>query len=127
MIAKLFSEMKDVKELEVYQKSLIFCEKIYVLTKSFPKEELFGITSQIRRASTSMGANIAEGFDRNSLKEFTRFLYISKGSASETEFLLSLSKSLGYLRTLEYKEVNSSLISIKKMLSKLIKSLRSKL
>ena len=119
--------MRDVKELEVYQKVFIFSERIYSLTKSFPREEIFGITSQIRRAVTSVGSNIAEGFDRNSMKEFIRYLYISKGSASEIEFLLSLSQSLGYISINEYVEVNNDLISIKKMLTKLIKSLHSKI
>ena len=77
--------MKTHKDLDVWNKSIDLVEDIYKLTKEFPKEELYGLTNQLRRASVSISSNIAEGAARNSNKEFIQFLYIAKGSLSETK------------------------------------------
>ena len=88
--------MRDFRNLRVWQEAHHFTVSVYKLTREFPREELFGLTSQLRRAATSIGANIAEGAGRNSLKEFARFLDIAAGSASECEYLLILATDLGY-------------------------------
>src|SRR5450759_2378684 len=84
------------KDLEVWKESMLLAKEAYLLTKSFPKEELYGITSQIRRASVSVPSNIAEGAARSSDKEFIQFLYISLGSLSELETQLLLSRDLEF-------------------------------
>ena len=112
--------MKDFRSLSVWEKSHRFTLTIYAATKSFPKEELFGITSQLRRASSSIPINIAEGCGRGSDADFGRFLQMSLGSASETEYLILLSLELGYLS----KELDQILLAevqeLKKMLTALI-------
>ena len=82
--------MKDFRTLKVWEKSHQFTLKIYSLSRNFPKDELFGLISQIRRASSSIAINIAEGCGRGSDADFARFLQISMGSASETEYLIML-------------------------------------
>jgi len=88
-------KVSSYKELQAYQKSYDLVNKIYRLTKSFPKDESYGIVSQIRRASVFVPSNIAEGYMRGS-KEYIQFLKIALGSSAEVETLLSLSKDLGY-------------------------------
>ena len=91
--------LRNHKDLKVWEKSIDLAEEIYKITKNFPKEESYGITSQIRRASVSISANIAEGTARNSNKEFIQFLlYIALGSLSELETELIISKRVGYLK-----------------------------
>jgi len=115
--------VKSYKDLIVWQKSILLSKKIYEITKSFPKEELFGITSQIRRASVSIACNIAEGHARNSTGEFKQFIGISKGSLAETETLIFLSKELNLITNEIYTEIDSICTEISKMLSGLLKSL----
>lgn len=88
--------MQDYKKLIVWQKSHDLALRIYKLTAAFPKHELYGITSQIRRAAVSVPTNIAEGSSRISAGDFRRFVHFSMGSAAETEYLLQLSIELGY-------------------------------
>ncbi|MGO9076922.1 MAG: four helix bundle protein [Terriglobales bacterium] len=89
--------MKDFKDLRVWSKAHFLTIDIYKATRLFPKEELFGITSQMRRAASSIGANIAEGAGRKSDGELTRFLHIARGSAAELEYHLLLAYDLGLL------------------------------
>ena len=89
--------MRDFKKYDVWQMSHSFTLEIYKISTSFPKEEIYSLTSQIRRASSSIPTNISEGCGRNSDKEFNQFLNIALGSACETEYLLILSKDLQYL------------------------------
>ena len=112
------------KNLKVWQKSMELVKLIYVNTKSFPKEELFGLASQMRRAIVSIPSNIAEGYGRNSDKECERFLYIALGSATELETQLIISKELEYISEDKFQSLDSSLNEIIKMLSALIKSLK---
>lgn len=88
--------MQNYKDLKVWEKSHLFTVKIYEITKSFPKEELYSLTNQIRRASSSIPANIAEGCGKNSNSDFANFLNIALGSANESEYFLILSKDLKY-------------------------------
>ena len=109
------------KDLDVWNKSMILVEDLYKMTKSFPDEEKYSLTSQIRRAAVSVPSNISEGAARNSKKEFIHFLYISLGSISELETQLIISKRLGYF---ENKEIFKKIMTIRKMLIGLIKSLK---
>lgn len=111
-------------DLKVYQKSLDFVLSIYQLTTSFPDEEKYGLTSQLRRATVSIPCNIAEGVSRSSTKDYIRFLRISLGSVSEIECLLEISTRLNYCDTISI--LRNDLTIIKKMLIKLIDSLRKR-
>lgn len=89
--------MRDFKKYDIWQLSHSLTLEIYKLTSNFPKEEIYSLTSQIRRASSSIPTNISEGCGRNSDKEFNYFLNIALGSASETEYLLILARDLQYI------------------------------
>ena len=115
--------MRSYESLEVFQRADKLALQIYVLTKKFPREELFGITSQLRRAVTSIPVNIVEGYTRNSTKEFIQFLNISKASAAETKYWLSFSGKLGYIGDPELANLIDQTEIIIKMLTKLIQSL----
>ena len=97
--------------------------RVYAQTAKFPKEELFGLTAQARRAAVSIAANIAEGSARNGDKEFARFIYISLGSASELEYLFLLIADLGLLKRTDAAKLEANAVEIKRMLSGLIESL----
>jgi four helix bundle protein len=116
--------MKNFRQLKVWEKSHQLALAIYKETKSFPKEELYGLTSQIRRASMSIPTNIAEGCGRNTDAEFARFLQIAMGSASETEYQLLLSHDLEFLNQEQYEKLNTDVTEIKRMLASLLKTLR---
>ncbi len=116
--------MRDWKKYNVWQLSHQFLLEIYKITKSFPKDELFNLTSQLRRASLSIPTNISEGAGRNSDAEFIRFLTISQGSANESEYLILIAKDLFYINDDLYNELNDKINVIKKMLYKLIQSIR---
>jgi four helix bundle protein len=114
--------LKTHKDLNVWQNSIDFVTKIYNISKDFPKEEMFGLQSQIRRAAISIPSNISEGASRNSKKEFIQFLYIALGSASEMETQIIIANKIGYIIDVDplLKEVDS----IKKMLNGLISFLK---
>jgi len=113
--------MKTHKELLVWQKSMDLSVFVYKITNAFPKEELYGITNQMRRASVSIPSNIAEGHGRFSDKEFVRFLFISLGSASELETQINLSLRLEFLSEDNYKILNEMVQEVLKMLVALIR------
>jgi four helix bundle protein len=117
--------MKDFKELKVWQRSHQIALKIYKITASFPKEELYGLVSQMRRSS-SIPTNIAEGCGRGSDADFARFLQIAMGSASELEYQLLLSVDLGFIKQETYQTINLELIETKRMLNSFLQKLRSK-
>ena len=106
--------MHKYKELKVWVKSVELCEIIYKITASFPSEEKFGLTNQIRRASVSIPSNIAEGAGRNSSKEFRQFLAVAAGSCYETETQLLIAQKLNY--TKEESEAFLLIEEIQKML-----------
>ena len=114
--------MKDFRSLEVWQKAHNVTLEAYRLTRAFPPDERFGLTSQIRRAAASVGANIAEGCGRRGDAEFHRFLQMAMGSASELEYHLLLSRDLEYLSTPNYKELAAEVTRVKRMLSSLIRT-----
>ncbi len=113
--------MHNYKQLEVWNKGIELASAIYRVTKSFPKEEKFGIISQMRRCSVSISSNRAEGAGRNSDKEFRQFLNISFGSCSELETQLIISQNLEYLTKGEFEEITAELTEIQRMLFTLIK------
>lgn len=116
--------MKDFRKLMVWEKAHRLTLSVYKQTHCFPKEEVYGITSQIRRASSSVPTNIAEGCGRGSDADFARFLQIAFGSACETEYLLLLCFDLGYLSENEHSDFLNLVQEVKKMLSKLISTIR---
>ena len=116
--------MKDFRTLKVWEKGHHLTLQIYKTTALFPKEELYGLTSQLRRSAASIPTNIAEGCGRSGDAEFGRYLQIAMGSASETEYHLILAFDLGYIDELTFQKVNSDLIEVKQMLAGLIKKLR---
>ena len=89
--------MRDYKKYDIWKLSHLLTLEVYKITESFPKEEIFGLTSQIRRASSSIGINIVEGCGRGSDEDFKRFLRNASGSAFEVEYILLLSKDLNYI------------------------------
>lgn len=115
--------MRDFKRYDIWQLSHQLTLEVYKITVNFPKEELFGITSQIRRASSSIPTNISEGCGRNSDAEFNNFLNIALGSANETEYLLILSKDLNYISLELFEKHNNSINEIKSKIYNLKKSL----
>jgi four helix bundle protein len=118
--------MKNFRELKVWHKAHALVLRSYAIVSHLPKDELYGLTSQVRRASTSIAANIAEACGRNSDADFTRLLTISMGSASELEYLFILAEDLSFLDPKIHKEVEPLVIEVKKMLYALIIKLRPK-
>ena len=112
------------KDLKVYQEALLLVKDIYCITSNFPKEELYGLTSQMKRCVISIPSNIAEGSGRKGNAELIRFLYISLGSLSELETQLDISIMLNF--TKENKDIQNRIYFIKNMLSRLIISLNNK-
>ena len=121
------SEMlKNYKELKVWQKSYKLCLEIYRITAKFPKEERYGLTSQIRRSVVSIPSNIAEGYGRKTTPEYIRFLYIAYGSNCELETQILLSGDLDYIKTGKLKILKEGIGEVERMLKALIKSLENK-
>jgi four helix bundle protein len=117
--------MQDFRKVEVWEKAHDVALHVYEITRAFPKEEMYGLTSQIRRASTSIPINIAEGCGRRSDREMAYFLQIAMGSASELEYQLLLARDLKYIALDAYQKVNCNVEEIKKMLATFIVRIRS--
>ena len=117
--------MKDFKSLKAWGKAHELTLKIYNATKSFPRDEIFGLTSQLRRACASIPANIAEGCGRSGDAELARFLVIASGSASEVEYHLLLAHDLGYLSDAEHRQLDEEINELKRMLTAFINKLKA--
>ena len=117
-------KIRSYRDLRVWQAGMGLAEACYLLTKRFPKDELFGMTAQIRRAATSVPANIAEGYGRNSRGEYGQFLRISQGSLKELETHLMLSSRVGLLAPPETNSILEECDRLGKMLHRLIRSLQ---
>ncbi len=117
--------MQNYKDLKVWVRSHEITLKIYSLSKGFPKEEIYSLTDQVRRCSSSIPANIAEGCGKNSKNDFGKFLNIALGSANETEYFLLLAKDLGYLKIEDYQLLEKAINEVKAMLISLIQKVRS--
>ena len=117
--------MKDFRELKVWQKAHKLTLEVYKGTRRFPKEELYGLTNQIRRASCSISANVAEGCGRKGDADFARFLQIAMGSASELEYHLMLAHDLKLFDSRTFDVLVNNAIEVKRMLASFIKKLKS--
>ena len=117
--------VRDFRKMRVWEKAHLLAIRIYKATASFPKTELYGLTSQMRRAATSVPANIAEGCGRSGEADFARFLTIAMGSATETEYFILLSRDLGYLNMATAGELTDTTQAVKKMLATLLKRIRA--
>ena len=117
--------MKNFRDLEVWKRAHNLTLEVYRATEKFPKHELYGLTSQMRRASSSIAANIAEGCGKKTEADFARYLQNAFGSASELEYFLLLSFDLGLLPKPEYERLTGDTIEIKKMLAAFIQTLHA--
>jgi len=111
--------MRNFKKYDIWQLGHIFTLEVYRVSSTFPKEELYSLTSQLRRAASSIPTNISEGCGRNSDKEFNQFLNIALGSANETEYLLILSKDLNYISTDIFENLEKQINTLKSKIYKL--------
>ena len=114
--------MSDYQKLKAWQMAMELVEEVYASTRGFPKEESFGLTSQMRRAAVSIPSNVAEGASRAGSKEFLQFLHVARGSASELETQMLLAGKLGYLANTV--DLMASLTSVKRLINGLIRSLK---
>ncbi|MBU1053239.1 MAG: four helix bundle protein [Proteobacteria bacterium] len=118
--------MKTYRDLEVWQKSMNLVIEIYKISKGFPKEEAYGLTSQMRRCAISIPSNMAEGYGRNSTNEYLRFLRIATGSLYELQTQMEISMNLYYLNRDEFDKLYELSREIERMLSSLIRKLSGK-
>jgi|SRR3989338_5746456 len=116
------SKIKNFTDLKVWQEAHILALQVYKITDTFPKQEMFGLVSQLRRAAVSITSNIAEGFSRISSKEKVHFYSISHGSLSEVENQLILAKDLGYLEIASFEKTSAQLLYVHKILNAFIRS-----
>jgi len=116
---------RDFRELKVWEKAHQLTLAVYKTTTNFPREELYGLTSQIRRSSASIAANIAEGCGRGGDGELGRYLQIAMGSASELEYHLLLSRDLNVLTPPEHKQLEQRVTEVKRMLASFIQKLKA--
>ncbi len=117
--------MQSFKNLKVWEKAHVLTLDVYKSSKSFPRDEVYGLTSQMRRSAASIGANIAEGSCRKGDCEFGRFLQIAMGSASELEYHLLLARDLELLRAVDFQRLSEGAVEVKRMLASLIHKLRA--
>lgn len=118
--------MQDFRELMVWEKAHKLTLEVYRATKKFPADELFGLTSQMRRASASIGANICEGCGRETRPDFAHFLQIAAGSSSELQYHMVLAHDLGYLATDDCSRLIGNITEIRRMLAGLIQRLKKR-
>ncbi|MEO8535388.1 MAG: four helix bundle protein [Flavobacterium sp.] len=118
--------MNNFRKLLIWQKSMSLITKIYISTNNFPKEEVFGLTSQIRRSSISIPSNIAEGFGRGTNKDFLRFLTISIGSLFEMQTQLEIAKNIAYLNENEFNNLYEDSREVERMLVSFINKLKDR-
>ena len=117
--------MKSHKDLEVWQVAVDLAVSVYAVTRKFPKDELFGMSAQMRRSAVSIPSNIAEGAARNGKKEFIQFLYISLGSASELDTQLEIAQRVGLGESPELQQLNDLRARVSKMIQGLIRSVKA--
>lgn len=118
--------MRDFRKLKVWEKGHQLTLEVYRVTKNFPRDELYGLTSQMRRAAASIPANIAEGCGKGTESELARYMLIAMGSASELEYHLLLAHDLNFLDAENYGLLNRAVIEVKQMLAPFINKLQGK-
>ena len=116
--------MQDFRRLLVWQKAHELVLQVYRISRDFPREELYGLTSQVRRSAASVPTNVAEGCGRGSDPDFARFLVMAMGSSSELEYQLLLSRDLAFLDTAMHQTLEAKVVEIKKMLTALIRKVQ---
>ena len=117
--------MRDFRQIKVWEKAHVLTLEIYRATTNFPREEIYGLTSQMRRSSSSIPANIAEGCGRGGNAELARFMQIGLGSASELEYHLLLARDLSFLPTRVYDPLQGRVVEVKRVLTPLIQKMRA--
>ncbi len=118
--------LRSFEELEAWKKAHELALAVYRVTRAFPPDERFGVTAQLRRCTSSVAANIAEGFGRRSTRDFVRYLEIASGSLEETRYFLLLARDLGYLVSDGYSIIDASCDETGRLLGALIRSLRKR-
>lgn len=121
------NRIKSYKELIVWQKAISLVSDVYAISKTFPNEEKFGLVNQLNRAVVSIPSNIAEGWGRESSKNYLQFLRISRGSLMEVETLIIISKNLNYINEDCFKKLSEQLEEVSKILQGLIKGVQQKI
>src|SRR5436309_5837813 len=119
--------MRNYRDLQVWKKAHDLTLELYRVSQRFPREEIYGITGQLRRAAVSIGANLAEGCGRRTSSELARFVRIAMGSASELDYHLLLCRDLGYMKDEDFKRVESELTEVRKMLTSFLNSIEAQI
>ncbi|RZJ28247.1 MAG: four helix bundle protein [Flavobacterium sp.] len=117
--------MKTFRDLLIWQKAMMLVTATYEITKKFPKDEIFGLTSQLRRCSVSIPSNIAEGFGRNSLNEISRFASISLGSLYEFQTQIEIAKNIDYITDQQYLTLNHTSRELEAMIASFIRKTKN--
>jgi four helix bundle protein len=117
--------VQDYRKVKIWQKAHELTLSVYEATRDFPREETYGLRSQLRGSSSSIGMNVAEGCGRKGDKEFSRFLHIAMGSTNELEYQLLLSRDLGYIDSKNHVKLDGMVAEVKKMLTSLLRRLRA--
>ncbi|MBL7161990.1 MAG: four helix bundle protein [Anaerolineales bacterium] len=116
----------NYRDLKIWQKGIELVKAVYLLTREFPKHELYGLTSQLQRSAVSVPSNIAEGQTRNSTPDFRRFLFIAQASLSEVDTHIVIAQELGYVEKEKGKEIEAQILELRRMIYALLKSLPRK-
>ena len=119
--------MRNYRDLQVWSKAYALTLELYRLSRAFPKDEMYGLTAQLRRSATSIGANLAEGCGRRGNSEMARFVKIALGSASELDHHLLLSRDLGFLKVGHYERCSRELTAVRKMLTTFLSAIEDEL
>jgi four helix bundle protein len=119
--------MRNYRDLQVWKKSHNVALDLYKVSQCFPREELYGMTSQIRRAAISIGANLAEGCGRQTSGELARFVRIAMGSASELDYHLLVSRDLGFMNDNDFSRITAGLTEVRKMLTAFLSSVEEQI
>ena len=119
--------MRNYRELQVWSKAHALTLDLYRLSRSFPREEMYGVTSQLRRAAASIGANLAEGCGRRTSSELARFVKIAMGSASELDYHLLLCRDLGFMSSDDFTTRTAQLTEVRKMLTSFLNSVEEQI
>jgi len=122
-LTEVKKKIASYKDLLVWQKAITIVKETYLLSKSLPEDEKFGLISQMRRCSVSIASNIAEGWGRNSTKSYIQFLRIARGSLMELETQLIICKELSYIKNEDFNKITSLIVEESKMLNALIKAI----
>ena len=119
--------MRNYRDLQVWAKAHSLTLDLYRISRTFPREEMYGLTAQLRRAAASIGANLAEGCGRRTSSELARFVRIAMGSASELDYHLLLSRDLEFMTEDDFKRVTKNLVEVRKMLTSFLSSVEEQL